>query len=455
MQVESTNFSNKKIGILGFGIEGRATAEFLVKNGARDAVVLDSIQKIDKPKNLNLNYQTGKDYLKNLANFDEIFVTPGIKPNLPEIINAKKNGVKFRSQIELFFNLCPCPIVGVTGTKGKGTTSTLIYEILKVDKKNVFLAGNIGIPAISLLPKLKKSSIVVLELSSFQLQYITKSPHIAVVLKITQDHLDYHKSIAEYVNAKKQIVRSQTKQDYAVLNYDSKESRSFKKFTKAKVFYASNQSKVSGCFATNKEIILNTKNNTQILGKTDNVKLKGRHNLENITAASMASYLAGAKIATISKTIKDFKGLEHRLEFVGKFGDVEFYNDSFSTTPDAAIAALNSFEAGKIILIAGGSKKGVIYENLGKKIAERAKTTILIGETANEIKNEVEKNRNNTKTILGLSKMEEIIKTAIKESSPGDYVILSPACASFGLFKNYKDRGEQFKHWVKTLAKNN
>lgn len=448
-----TNYKNRKIGVLGFGLEGKATVSFLVEQGANDITIFDSCETLEKTLNPVINYQLGKNYLKNLDNFTEIFITPGIKPNLPEITKAKKAGVKFTSQIELFFNLCPCPIIGVTGTKGKGTTSTLIYEILKAEGKYTYLAGNIGIPAISLIKELKKSSIVILELSSFQLQYITKAPHVAVVLKITQDHLDYHKSIAEYINAKKHIVKFQTERDFAIINYDSPESRSFEKLTKGKIFYASNQNKVLGCFAVNENIGINDGSGQFQICKTNEVTLKGKHNLENITAASMAAYLAGAKIETIRKVVKGFKGLEHRLEFVGKYNEVEFYNDSFSTTPDAAIAALDSFESGKIVLIAGGSKKGANYEKLGEKIAKRAKVAILIGETAKEIEKEIRKTKSTVKIISGLEKMEDIIKTAIQESLPGDIIVLSPACASFGLFKNYKDRGEQFKYWVKTLAK--
>jgi len=429
-------YKGKKIAILGYGVEGQTTHEYLQKHGLK-ADVLDE-------KNVS-------DYLQKVAGYDVVFKTPGISPLRPELVAAKRAGTLFTSQIEEFFDLCPCKVVGVTGTKGKGTTSTLIYDIMKASGEDVYLGGNIGVPAISFLDEVKPDSWVVLELSSFQLQTLNMSPHIAVVLNITSEHLDYHKDTEEYRQAKSSIVRHQTNDDYAVINDDYDVPRAFAKFSPATKYFFSRNHKVEGCYVDESDqIILNVEGEKTVVAKADELKLRGRHNLENVTAATLAGYLAGASIDATSKTVKAFRGLEHRLELVREISGVKYYNDSFSTVPETAIAALDSFTE-PIILIAGGSDKKSDYTELGKRIATaNVKAVILIGDMAEKIRASIPGSFKG-EIITEITKMEDMVAKASSLATSGDVVLLSPACASFGLFENYKDRGNQFKVAVKKL----
>jgi len=435
MQI-SEKYKNKRIAVLGYGIEGQATHDYLSNHGLA-ATILD---KNDNP-----------DYLTGLDKFDVVFRTPGISPLKPEIVAAERAGTIFTSQIEAFLDLCPCETIGVTGTKGKGTTSTMIYEMLRAAGRDAYLGGNIGVPAISFLDKLSADSIVVLELSSFQLQTLKKSPHIAVVLNITSEHLDYHTDVNEYREAKANIVSHQTPSDFAVINDDYDVPKSFAKLTLASKYSFSRTHKTEGCYVDDKDqIVLNVEGETVVLAHFHDLKLRGRHNLENVTAASLAAYLAGVTPETISDQIKSFRGLEHRLELVRELDGVKYYNDSFSTVPETAIAALDSFTE-PIILIAGGSDKKSDYTELGQKIASaNVKTVILIGDMAERIQSSIPKSFGGD-VVTGLTKMDETVERAHALATSGDVVLLSPACASFGLFENYKDRGEQFKNAVKTL----
>jgi len=431
------SLKNKKIAILGaFGVEGKATQDYLKRHGL-------GFETLDE--------QTDEDYLSQVRNYDVIFKTPGISPLTPELVAAERAGIIFTSQIQLFFDLCPCNIIGVTGTKGKGTTSTLIYNMLKANGTDVYLGGNIGVPAISFLDTLTTGSLVVLELSSFQLQTLTKSPHIAVVLNVTSEHLDYHKDTEEYREAKANILKYQSVDDFAVINDDYDVPRGYAKRTPATKYFFSRDHRVEGCYVDEKDqIVLNVEGENAVIANFSDLKLRGRHNLENVTAASLSAYLAGADPTIISTTIKSFKGLEHRLELVREVGGVKYYNDSFSTVPETAIAALDSFTE-PIVLIVGGSDKKSDYTELGQKIASsNVKTLILIGDMAENIAKSIPDTFTG-EILLGLTKMDEIVQVASKKTKAGDVVLLSPACASFGLFTDYKDRGNQFKAAVKNL----
>lgn len=436
MQI-SEKYKGKKIAVLGaYGLEGVATREYLTGQG----LAFDVLDKQDDP-----------DYLDKTVNYDAVFRTPGVRPTSPELVAAKKEGTVLTSQIEEFFELCPGKIIGVTGTKGKGTTSTLIYDILKETGYDAYLGGNIGVPAISFLDEATPESWVVLELSSFQLQTMQKSPHIAVVLNITRDHLDYHGDVAEYREAKSNIVKHQTVEDFSVINDDYDVSRNFSRLTSASSYFFSRNHKTEGCYVDSKgQILLNIEGENAIIANSDDLKLRGRHNLENVTAASLAAYLAGVKPETISTVVKDFVGLEHRLELVRELNGVKYYNDSFSTVPETAIAALDSFTE-PIILIAGGSDKKSDYAQLGQNIAKaNAKAVILIGEMAENIAKSIPESYAG-ELIFGLTTMSEIVGKAEELAQSGDVVLLSPACASFGLFTDYKDRGNQYKKAVNEL----
>ena len=389
---------------------------------------------------------------RGFKEFDIIFRSQGVKRNLLQILEAEEVGVEISSEIKLFFDLSPSKIIGVTGTKGKGTTSTLISNILESTGYDVYLAGNIGLPRLDLLPRLKSTSWVVLELSSTQLTDLHKSPHIAVVLNITTDHLDWHKDREEYLEAKTQIIRHQKSNDIAVLAYDYEDVRGFLKLTRGKVFYFSNAQKVNGSYVKDGRILLEVRNKKIEIGRAEKLLLKGRHNWENVCAAVCASYLVGASIDSIKETVFSFKGLEHRLELVGEVGGVKFYNDSFSTNPQTTIAAIKSFSE-PITLILGGSDKGLNYDEMAREITKSTVlNSIIIGDISKKIKRSLQKSgyKQNI-TELGYPKTKKIIEEAVKVTPKGGIVLLSPAAASFDMFKDYKDRGNQFKEAVKVL----
>ena len=405
---------NKKIAILGYGIEGRDVKRFLEKQRA-DVEILDV--KFDK------------NYLRDLGRFNIVIRSPGVYRYLPELLEAEKNGVEISSAIKLFFDLCPAKIVGVTGTKGKGTTATLIYEILKKAGKDVYLAGNIGKPYLELLSVINSESLVVLELSSFQLIDLKKSPHIAVVLNVTQDHLDWHKDIDEYTGAKKNIVRYQSTSDFAFINEEYEIPKSFAEETKAKVIYFSGKT-------------LNKK-------YRDGLLLRGEHNLENIAAAVFVADILKVDEAAILSVLQSFKGLPYRLELVDTVNGVTFYNDSFATGPQPTIAAIKSFTEPETVIL-GGSDKGLDYKELKQEIESRKniKNLILIGEIGKKIGGGI-KNKNIIN--LGKTSMNRIIEVACEVTPKGGVVLLSPAAASFDMFANYKERGSAFKKAVLAL----
>ena len=441
------NFKNQKVGILGLGEENTALVMFLVKQGAK-VVICDQKSREElseyyrQVENLPVQFRLGPHYLDALEDFKTVFRTPGLLYLEPKIQKAKENGVEISSQTKLFFNRCGSPIIGVTGTKGKGTTATLIEEILKESGRRSYLGGNIGNPPIKFLDKLTKDDIVVLELSSFQLQDLEKSPHIAVVLDIKVDHLDVHQSEDEYIEAKRNIVKHQTKDDFAVINADYLTSADFASLSLGQTYWFSRKKSVDlGAFVSQNKIILRTENQEEEIIDIGGIQLRGEHNLENISAAITASYLAGADIESIKVAVRDFKGLEHRLEFVRVKDGVKFYNDSFSTTPQTTIAALKSFDE-PIILLLGGSEKNADYQDLIKTIVQKkVKLIIPIGSTAKRIVPEIGETKS----------MQEALKIAKEKASSGDIVLLSPASASFDAFKNYKERGRIFKEEVLSL----
>lgn len=469
--MDKNKFFGKKIAVLGLSTEGLASVKYLLTKGASLTIYDQKTEKDYSSDLLNflkikkINLILGNKYLQSLTNNDLIVRTPGFPLWNREIQKACDAGVEITSQTKIFFDLCPGKIIGVTGTKGKGTTATLIYKLIRISNKDVFLGGNIGTPPLSFLEKVKKTSWVVLELSSFQLADLDKSPHVAVILNITSDHLysasvdspNYHLSHEEYLRAKKNIVCHQKQSDYVIINRDYDSSCSFREYTPAKKWLFSKEKVVSfGSFVKNKKIYLAYGTRPYFICNISAVKLRGVHNLENITAAITAAHLAGVKIHKMKKALSTFKGLEHRLELVRIHQGIKFYNDSFSTTPETTIAALRSFGE-PIILICGGSEKGSDYSQLGMEILMgNVKKIILIGQTAPKIKQLIYKaaksrKRSIPKIIDGFKTMTEIVKQAYSAASAGDVVLLSPACASFDMFKNYKERGLLFKQAVKNL----
>ena len=426
-------YLNKKVAVLGLGIEGVDAINFLLAKGAK-------ITLFEQKENKNLDFEgiqkakikivSGKNYLSGgLKDFDYIVRSPGIYRFTPEIVEAEASGAKVTSAIKIFFEECPGKIIGVTGTKGKGTTSTLIYRILETSGKEVYLVGNIGKPYLQLLPKLSDKSWVIVELSSFQLIDMKASPHIAVVLNITQDHLDWHKDREEYLKSKENIVKYQNSSDFSVINEEYSQSKNFAKLSNAKIIFFS-------------------KNSLEQKYKVG-LQLKGEHNLENIAAAVAAAKCVEIPDKIILNVVKAFRGLEHRLEFVREVNGIKFYNDSFATGPQPTIAAINSFTEPETVIL-GGSEKGLEFKELRKVIEqkENVRNLITIGLIGKKIVRGIKKK----KIIdLGTTPMTQIVKKAFEITPKGGVVILSPAAASFDMFENYKDRGNQFKKAVQSL----
>jgi len=434
------NFKNKKIAVVSGGgrVESTSNAEFFEKQGSK-VTIFDQTQ--------------GEDYLKKLDEFDLVVRSPGVKLSELKTYNLKLKTSKITSQTKLFFDLCPCPIIGVTGTKGKGTTSSLIYEMLKKQGFDAYLGGNIGKPPFEFLDKLNAQSVVVLELSSFQLIDLDKSPHIAVMLMTTSEHLDYHKNLKEYVNAKRNILKFQTEKDFAIINRDYPASNESDIHTNAKVLYVSTERNgYEGCSIKDNAVLLSLNGKEEKIIDSEDVLIPGKHNLENVSAAVLAATFSGVSKENIVSVLKTFKGLEHRLELVDTINGVKYYDDSFSTTPETAIAAINAFKTPEILIL-GGSSKNSNFEELGKIIsnANNIKAIIGIGKEWSRIRSEIQNTKYEILIIEGAKDMSTIIQAAYKIAVSGDVVLLTPACASFDMFKNYKDRGEQFKHEVLKL----
>lgn len=444
--------SPMKIAVLGFEREGRSTLEFLLHDpefrGA-ELWVLDRKEDVAVPKSIRT--QLGAKYLSNLTDFDVIFRTPGVRYYSSEIQRAIQKGVTITSATKLFFDRCPGRIIGVTGTKGKGTTSTLIYNILKAAKKDVYLAGNIGKPALDILPSLNKKSWVVLELSSFQLIDLKKSPHIGVALMVTSEHMDWHADVKEYVAAKSNIVRSQAPSDYAVIAEDYPRSRSYIHKTRGRVFTFSRRHTVKkGSYVHDGAFWFTDGKKKEKICPVADLHIPGKHNWENAAAAITAGMLAGASTAAIKKAVREFRGLPHRLEFVGGVGGGRYYNDSYSTTPDASEVAMDAFAEPKILIL-GGSHKNADFSKLGRAISKSKSVKAIIGIGVEWPR--IKKHIRNKKIVMveGCGNMKKIIAAARHVAAKGDVVILSPGCASFGMFKNYTDRGDQFKAEVMNL----
>lgn len=447
---------NKKIALLGFGTEGQSTAIYLAKHNLSFSI-LDQDEKVTIPETLRphlLETILGENYLNFLNKFDVVIRSPGIRLSMPSLQAFKNAGGQLTSQIKMFFDLTPASIIGVTGTKGKGTTSTLIYELMKTSGKNVFLGGNIGSPPLDFLDNLTEADWVILELSSFQLADLHASPKIAVVLMITVDHLDYHMTEGAYWDAKSNLVRHQTQTDLAVICHDYPTSLSFSHKTKAKVIYTSRKGRVTpGVYVQDGAIVSENQTGHDIIMKTSEVGLTGDFNLENICAAVAVAKSVNIDNSAISEVVSAFKGLPHRLEFCREINGVSYYNDSASTNPETTIAAIRSFNQ-PLVLILGGSSKQADFTKLGQEIAFNTNVTgvLLIGEEARSIEEAIQINGTFRGFILkDLKSMQEVVETASKLVSHNGVVLLSPACASFGLFKNYHERGEQFKIEVARL----
>ncbi len=443
--------------IAGFGAEGQSAARFLVAHGCRvaaydkkpeDAFPAEVMEEFGA---LGVEFRFGGPLPD--GDYDVVVRSPGVPPDAIAVRTAAGASVPVTSATNIFLALCPGTVIGVTGTKGKGTTASFITEMLRAAKKDVVLGGNIGTPALELLPGIQQGTAVVLELSSFQLIDAQYSPHIAVVLMVTEDHLDFHPTVEEYVKAKMPIAAFQGASDLVIYNPDYPASVRVGAAGKgARYEVSAKRATEQGCFVEGNDIVIVGPAGKRVVAAVSDLLIPGRHNWENACAAALAASLAGAPDDAIRQGIKAFKGLEHRLELVREVKGVKYYNDSFATNPSSTIAAIRAFEAPEVLIL-GGSPKGSDFTELAKVIAERKniRAIIGIGDEWTRVKDALGKAGVAGQFIEGKRLMKDIVYTAAGAAQTGDVVILSPACASFGLFENYKDRGVQFKRAVAEL----
>lgn len=435
-----------KVAIVGYGVEGRVSADYWHKLG-NDVTVCDADDSLKIPKKYRA--RLGQDYLKGLDEFGLIVRTAGLNPQKILAANLEHPEIKARITTSLNEFLVKCPsthTVGVTGTKGKGTTSTLIAKLLEARGKTVHLGGNIGIAPLKLLPKIKKEDWVVLELSSFQLSDVSRAPHIAVCLMVVAEHLDWHEDLEDYTQAKANLFALQRSADKAIYYGQSELSRQIASRSPGKkVPYST----APGAFVKNDGMIVMGYSHQEIIHRSK-VKLLGEHNLQNICAALTTVYEALGSIDKAGAVLHGFKGLEHRLELVRTFEGVKYYDDSFGTTPETAIVAMRAFAEPKVMIL-GGSDKGASFEELTNEvITGNVRHVVAIGKTGPAIA-ALLRTKGYSSITEGAGSMEKIVKAAKKQAKKDDVVLLSTGCASFGLFKNYKDRGYQFKAAVKNL----
>ena len=449
------SLQNKTVAVIGIGVSNQPLLKLLLDRGiavtACDKKDRESLGIVAEQLEANgCRLQLGEGYLDDLTE-DVIFRTPGMRPDLPQLTAAVERGSALTSEMEVFFEVCPCPKIAVTGSDGKTTTTTIIAELLRRAGKTVHLGGNIGHPLLAETGSMKPDDVAVLELSSFQLMTMTRSPHIAVVTNLAPNHLDVHKDFQEYINAKENIFTHQTAEDIAVFNADNPYTleEASRAVGRARMF--SRQKELEdGVFLRGDAIIAQHDGAERQVMTTADIKLPGVHNIENYMAA-IAAVDGLVPDEVIRDFAREFGGVEHRIELIRARNGVRWYNDSIASSPSRTIAGLNSFKE-KVILIAGGKDKGISYESLGPVINDRVKLLILCGATAGVIRQSTEQAPNyEGLEIVDVADYHEAVALANSRAREGDVVLLSPASTSFDRFANFMERGRVFKDIVNSL----
>ena len=443
----------KRTAVLGIGVSNRPLIRLLLQYGISVTACDKTLREDLDPEVLELEQagavlHVGPDYLENLT-ADVVFRTPGMHPNIPALQKLREQGAVVTSEMEAFFSVCPWPIVAVTGSDGKTTTTTLIAEILRHAGRTVWIGGNIGQPLLPLADQMAPDHLAVVELSSFQLMNMTQSPHIAVVTNLAPNHLDIHKDMEEYVRAKKNIYLHQGKDDLLVLNLDNDITASFAQKAPGKISWFSRNTVPScGAWLEGDTVYYEGK----AVMTRSGILLPGMHNVENYMAALCATR-EYASLEDVAAVAASFGGVEHRIELVRTLDGVRYYNDSIASSPSRTIAGLHSFDQ-KVILIAGGYDKHIPFDVLGPEITSHVKRLILCGHTAEKIREAVLRSpeyREGAPEIRLVSSLEEAVQDAHAYAAPGDVVTLSPACAAFDQFKNFMVRGQVYKDLVRAL----
>ena len=448
----------RTVAVIGAGVSNTPLIRMLLRAGLKVTVCDKATRErlgdlAGELESLGATLQLGPDYLSQIHTFDVIFRTPGLSPNTPELRRAVEEGSSLTSEMELFFQLCPCRIIGVTGSDGKTTTTTLISDFLKEAGYNVYLGGNIGKPLLPDVDGMTPEDMAVVELSSFQLMTMEQSPNVAVFTNLSPNHLDYHHTMEEYTAAKLNIFSHQGPDDMAIFNYDNDITRSLARQAPGKsVLFSRKQRLEEGVYLRDGAIWLtNEMGSREVLPLAD-IHIPGVHNIENYMAA-IAAVDGLVPDKCVRAVAQRFTGVEHRIELVRELDGVKYYNDSIGTSPTRTMACLDSFDQ-KLILIAGGYDKGVPFTQLGAEIAKKVKVLVLTGDTAPAIRAAVEGAEGFADSGLRIIQTDDLagaVAAAHQEASAGDVVVLSPACAAFDQFKNFMERGRVFKELVQAL----
>jgi UDP-N-acetylmuramoylalanine--D-glutamate ligase len=451
---------NKRVLVVGLGRSGAASAIFLQEHGAK-VIVSDSKSEAqlqgDVPALLDrgISIEAGRHGERTFRDQDLIVVSPGVPSDQPQLQHARTLGIPVIGEVELAFRFLQGKVLAITGSNGKTTTTSLVGEILAKSGRKTLVGGNIGTPVISLAGQSTPDSLVVLEISSFQLESIQQfRPWIAAILNITPDHLDRHHTFEAYVDAKARIFENQRAGenqqtgDFAVLNADDPTCVGLKDRVKAPLLWFSRKQRVeNGAFLSGEQIIFRQNGHEQTVLSRSDIELKGEHNLENVLAAMCMTMVAGCSPQQVQQGVKEFRAVEHRLELVATINGVTFYNDSKATNVDATVKALESFP-GNIHIILGGKDKGSDYTVLNPLLRERVKRVYLIGAASDKIASQVQ----NSTSVVRSGILERAVRQAFDSAATGDVVLLAPACASFDQFENYEHRGRVFKELVRSLT---
>lgn len=458
------DLNEKNVLVFGAGISGEAAAGLLLRQGARVILydgnknldlqsvksrIADSVRDMtDRPEE-NLKIVSGELPEEVVKELSLAVISPGVPADLPVVERMRNLDIPVWGEIELAYAFGRGDVLAITGTNGKTTTTALLGEIMANYKESVFVVGNIGNPYTSIVPRTEESSVIVAEISSFQLETIhTFRPKVSAILNITPDHLNRHHTMEAYVAAKERIAENQTKEDVCVLNYEDKLLREFGERTKAEVLYFSSKRKLKrGVYLDSGEIIIDLGEKISLCS-VDSLHILGTHNYENVMAAAAMAYAFGVPAEVIQKTVCQFRGVEHRIEFVAEKNGVAFYNDSKGTNPDAAIRGIQAMNR-PTVLIGGGYDKDSTYEEWINAFDGKVKKLVLLGATRDKIAETAR--RLGFEDIVMADSFEEAFDKCVEYSRPGDAVLLSPACASWGMFKNYEERGDKFKELVNQL----
>lgn len=447
-----SDWSNKKVAVVGLGISNLELIKFLKAAGAlisgRDQKTLQEFENPAQISDLGLDLVLGEGYLRGLGEYDQVFVSPGVPKNLPELSALQKKG-KLSSEAALVLRYSGAPVYGITGSSGKTTTTSLIREMLRAAGISVHTGGNIGVPLINRVASAGPEDPLLLELSSFQLEDLSQSPNGAVITNIAPNHLDVHGTMDAYIRAKRNIYLWQEASDFLILNYDDPSTRAMAQTAPGRVFFFSLGSRPTpGAYLAGDDLVYQSGETRLVFSGRRHLKLLGRHNVGNVLAAALLSHLAGADWASITRVCSQFSGVRHRLELIKTVRGAAYYNDSIATTPDRTEAALHSFSR-PIILIAGGSDKNLSFEGLGEVIFSRAKELILFGATAEKIKAAVLSYGDFPIKIV--QDLGQAVACAAEAAQKGDVVLLSPASASYDQYSNFSARGEHFRRLVNEL----